>query len=337
MTCAAAATQSLARSICRAFAECSSGGAGRVRFIQAECTRQCIIWMGSDVFSKRKVGAGMMNRILLTLLTAFAFATVVCAQSDDDRQLAAVLNAAADNFSQMAQMAGGSDGDCASQFAGYFHCQAGRLESGSTQICAKPGCSFGSPALAQLLSALDDQDQQANTALSGQGGSPILDTGNQQAAQLRAIGDANAAAQQNRIAQQQVVQSQVAQQQAIGSQASSSGPESCPRLQPWPDMGAHCNAVQGMNQCVKVVSTNFTGNASTDNYGGLTVVFENTCSQPIRLTASGSDNDTGQVQMMAPGQQFNFWHSQHGTVFHYTADDGTDCFVNADRPGCSGN
>jgi hypothetical protein len=38
--------------------------------------------------------------------------------------------------------------------------------------------------------------------------------------------------------------------------------------------------------------------------------------------------------MVGPGQQFTSATTQLGTHYQYSADDGTDCFVNADRPGC---
>jgi hypothetical protein len=125
-----------------------------------------------------------------------------------------------------------------------------------------------------------------------------------------------------------------------GSAAASRGTavsETCPSTT-LPDLGAACNAVRNMNQCARVASSNFTGNASTGNFGILTVVIKNVCAVPIRLTFQGLDpqtNNQGQTLNLGVGQSTSMTDNQHGVQYSYRADDGTDCSVNADRPGCN--
>lgn len=147
------------------------------------------------------------------------------AQTDDDREAAQALRSAADSMAQLGEVGEGADAACAKQFSVYFRCQASKLGSGSKNVCGKPNCSFGNEQLAALLTAVDEEDKRATAETGGSTGdseqgiteSPdpnaIVNAGNQQAAQIRAIGDANAAAQQ-RAAQEHIAAKQAADQQA---------------------------------------------------------------------------------------------------------------------------
>lgn len=90
-------------------------------------------------------------------------------------------------------------------------------------------------------------------------------------------------------------------------------------------------------QCVKVVSSSW--NSGAQNYGLLTVVFANTCTQPVRLITKGGEqsNTDGELSNVGAGQQYTFSDSQHNNLYFYSADDGTDCSVNNSRPGCGSN
>jgi hypothetical protein len=207
---------------------------------------------------------------------------------------------------------------------------------------------------AQLTSDNNGQDaatQALNGAAqgaSGQTSSPILDAGNQQAAQMRAIGDAHAAKQQAAAAQP--AQAQSATQPSLfnsgsqsptnsTSQSNASTPvaanETCPRMQVWPDGGAACNPVSSRNQCVQVVSV--TWPHDNNNFGSLSVVVANTCQQSIRLQIWGDStgSNSGELSNVNGGAQYTFSNSQHSSQYHYKADDGTDCFINNERPGCA--
>jgi hypothetical protein len=64
--------------------------------------------------------------------------------------------------------------------------------------------------------------------------------------------------------------------------------------------------------------------------------LKNVCSQAIRLSAwgpSGSSNP-GELTNIGSGQTYVFVNDRQ--AWNYQADDGTDCFGNTLRPGCSG-
>jgi len=116
--------------------------------------------------------------------------------------------------------------------------------------------------------------------------------------------------------------------------------EICPSAAAYPDNGTHCNPVRNMNQCVRVTSTTFEGNATDPNYGQLIVVFNNICAAAIRLTTKGQDPNAttqGELTNVLPAQRYTMAVSQHKQFgYEYRADDGTDCFANNLRPGCGG-
>jgi hypothetical protein len=165
------------------------------------------------------------------VMSFLAVSSLASAQSDDDREAAKALRSAADSMSQLGHIGEGSDAGCAKQFSVYLYCQASKLETGSKNVCAKPKCSFGNAALAELLNAVEEEDKAASTQAApapakspspdsaGQSDSPILDAGNQQAAAIRAVGDANAAKQQTTA--QQRAAGQNAGQQTTAKAASS--------------------------------------------------------------------------------------------------------------------
>jgi TPR repeat protein len=200
------------------------------------------------------------------------------------------------------------------------------------------------------------------STLASMGGSnptAVLDAGNRQAAALRAIGDANAGHRQNVVLQatsggaQTIAASNSASYNtnspsssvpgnnttnlSPGATSSAAKQETCPNTM-YPDMGASCNPVRSMMQCVQVASSSWIGNASNQYFGLLTVVFTNTCTQTIRLTTEGGDpstNSGGELSNVGAGQQYTFSDSQHNNLYFYVADDGTDCSVNNSRPGCN--
>jgi hypothetical protein len=147
-------------------------------------------------------------RLAALLASLLVVSSVASAQSDDDRESAKALRSAADSMSQLGQIGEGSDASCAKEFSVYLYCQASKLETGSKNVCAKPKCSFGNSALAELLNVVEEEDKAAAAQAepspakaasedsAGQSDSPILNAGNQQAAAIRATGDANAAKQE---------------------------------------------------------------------------------------------------------------------------------------------
>lgn len=196
-----------------------------------------------------------------------------------------------------------------------------------------------------------------STMPGGSDPNAIVSAGNQQAAAIRAVGDANTARQQA-AAQQQIATQQAASADAVKLQpANSSWPdtqsasnisdsaavsnpststhERCPSTRVFPDAGVNCNPVRSTIQCVKIVSSSWSGNA-TQNFGVLTVTLANTCLQGIRLTITGGKqaNTDGETSMVGGGQQYTFSDTQHDNQYFYVADDGTDCFANNLRPGC---
>lgn len=123
------------------------------------------------------------------------------------------------------------------------------------------------------------------------------------------------------------------QPQASSEQTSSPAvatSETCPNLHGYPDYGVGCNSVREENSCVGVVSNVWNAGALEE-----TLVLSNTCASAIRITAWGSPNSSnpGETLNLGPGQQYTFSNNQQ--TWHYHADDGVDCPVNNDRPGCS--
>jgi TonB family protein len=119
----------------------------------------------------------------------------------------------------------------------------------------------------------------------------------------------------------------------------SSVTETCPNMQGYSDYGVGCNPVKNMNSCIRVVSNTWRPNGGTTGMDA--VVFSNTCSTTVRLTAGSTPIPTGggaETQNVGAGQQFT-WTSEvlssSSQTWQYQADDGIDCTVNPDRPGCS--
>jgi hypothetical protein len=155
--------------------------------------------------------------------------------------------------------------------------------------------------------------RQLNDQVS-QGGTAILNTGNEQAAAIRATGDANGAAQ--RQAAQQRLDAQKAQQaaQQTATQISSS---SQPRT------------YKNMTQCVKVVSATYSS-------GDIREVITNTCGETIRVTVTHyRTHDTcvdGETMNIAPGASFAFGNSTDRNWYQAVADDNTDWAITGQGP-----
>lgn len=175
-------------------------------------------------------------------------------------------------------------------------------------------------------------EMQALHSLPG-GSDPnsIVDTANQQATNMNALGAANDAALQRTTEQHRE------QATAPTSSTSASNPspanvvaERCPSAQRYPDYGASCNPVRVENSCVRVVSNVWDAGANL-----LTLVLGNTCSSPVRITAWGSSNNLNAAETVnvASGHQYTYSGSQQ--AWHYQADDGVDCQANVQRSGCS--
>jgi hypothetical protein len=111
--------------------------------------------------------------------------------------------------------------------------------------------------------------------------------------------------------------------------------ELCPNMQAYPDSGARCNPVISENACVTVVSNTWIPPTAT-GAGSLTLALKNVCMQPIRLSVSGppDGSNTGELTNVPSGQTYVFANDR--SAWSYKADDGTDCFGNTLRPGCSG-
>jgi len=139
----------------------------------------------------------------------------------------------------------------------------------------------------------------------------IQDTADQQAAAIRAIGDANAAAQRQ-AAQQRLAAQQAAQQTA--AQTSSS-------TQP--------RTYRAMTQCVKVVSATYSS-------GDIREVITNTCGETIRATVTHyRTHDTcvdGETMNIAPGASFTFGNSTDRNWYQAVADNNTDWAVTGQGP-----
>jgi len=112
--------------------------------------------------------------------------------------------------------------------------------------------------------------------------------------------------------------------------------EQCPHEE-YPDMGAHCNPVKSLLQCVQVGSSDWSAPADPSLVAWLTVHFTNTCSQTIRLVVSSGDPAApeGNLLNLEPRGAFTFVNQQHSNRYKYSADDGIDCSVNNARPGCT--
>jgi hypothetical protein len=112
--------------------------------------------------------------------------------------------------------------------------------------------------------------------------------------------------------------------------------ETCPH-EGYPDMGAHCNPVKNLNQCVSVGKSDWPGNPPPDQVAWLTVNFQNRCDQPIRLQAASADPQThfGELANLQPHGTYTYVNQQHTNRYSYSADDGVDCSVNNARPGCA--
>jgi hypothetical protein len=174
------------------------------------------------------------SRFPVLLTSLLVVSSLASAQSDDDREAAKALRSAADSMSQLGQIGEGSDASCAKQFSTFLYCQASKLETGSKNVCCKPKCNFGNAALAELLNAVEEEDKAASAQvvpapakspspdIAGQSDSPILNAGNQQAAAIRAIGDANAAKQQT-TAQQRAAGQNAGQQAAAKGASNAQG------------------------------------------------------------------------------------------------------------------
>lgn len=116
------------------------------------------------------------------------------------------------------------------------------------------------------------------------------------------------------------------------------GPEVCPHLSgpnntDYPDLGRNCNPVRLMTQCVRVLSATFHPDGQIPGFGALDVELENDCGVQIRLEVWGQSNDPDEMNgRFMPGDHYT-WVG-HQDEYHYGADDGWDCSINANRPGC---
>lgn len=116
------------------------------------------------------------------------------------------------------------------------------------------------------------------------------------------------------------------------------GPEVCPHLSgpnntDYPDLGRNCNRVRLMTQCVRVLSATFHPDGQIPGFGELDVELENDCGVQIRLEVWGQSNDADEMNgRFMPGDHYT-WVG-HQNEYHYGADDGWDCSINANRPGC---
>ncbi len=263
-----------------------------------------------------------------------------------------LVNALATPATQASQL--GADAATANQqnlmFQSWISSQAlqqQQLSSGFDQILMTIIQNTSDPTLASALAGQIGQTDPIQKALADQlnaMGSISQNSADQksklasQASALAGRGGQTASAQQaltNQLLQSSPVQvSNPSGSNGSPGNAIASVSETCPNMQPYPDEGFHCNPVRDQNQCVKIQSSTWGGGSST-GIGELTVVFVNICSQSIRISTIGSDNDPGELQMLAGGQVYTFGHSQRDSRYQYNADDGTDCFVNNNRPGCN--
>ena len=176
----------------------------------------------------------------------------------------------------------------------------------------------------------------------------IVNAGNQQAAAIRHIG--NAQANQPSVATTPATSAAMAQPfQGTTAPPAMDGPnypgavtsEQCPNMQVYPDAGASCNPVRGENSCVRIVSNTWNPPSATGGAGQLRVVYENICNFKVRLSVQTAGNmqgvnDTGELSNVDHWQQYTFTTTTGNPppIVNFSADDGVDCFGNINRPGC---
>lgn len=168
----------------------------------------------------------------------------------------------------------------------------------------------------------------------------IVNAGNQQAAAIRAAG--NARANQQSVATTPATSAAAQSLQDTTAAHAAEGPSSpgevtseiCPNTQQvYPDAGASCNPVRSESTCVKILSA--TWNPPTNSGDGmLRVTFQNICGYTVRITAWGpaGGSNPGETQNIGSGAQYVFNNDRE--QYQYLVDDGIDCSGNIMRPGC---